>query len=335
MQDCLKSLFHYFKEDLTAGAAMKSASAGSKEVAISGAERTCSRPTKASSDDVPGIEIVDLCEVGSGGRSNSSSLKDVEQSEEELCHLVINILFTVMWRGVQAASEDAVKECCQVIVCINMLGLNNSLYRSYVKLKRRLIEMCLKVALSDFRDKSVMPASLESFAVARHAMQWVYDLVVFESPRNFPKKVNETLLDGVIGLMECLAVFRDEKGVGAELEIAKLAFEVLLKCAESNEEIDEGGVVKGICTMAIAKLTALVQKHERNPRRRERVSLILRLDEEGPWGQRRAQQQVLHVRQRHEGAHVKVQGKPDPDHSAAVAQLEECIKRGRLVLRRV
>ena len=273
----LQSPFHYFEEDLTAGAAVKSASASSEDVSISRAETTCSTPTKASSDDVPDIEIVDFCDDGGGGRSNSSSLRDVERSEEELCQLVINILFTVMWRGVQGVSEDAVKERGQVIACINMLGLNNELYRSYVELKRRLIEMCVQAALSDFRDKSVMLASPESFAVARHVMQWVYDLVVFESPGNFPKKVNETLLDGVIGMVESLAVFRDQEGVGAELEIAKLAFEVLLKCAESNDETDGGEVIEGICTMAIAKLHALVQTRSASPVE-ESAYLILRLD---------------------------------------------------------
>ena len=29
--------------------------------------------------------------------------------EEELCYLVVNILFTVMWRGVEGASKDAWK----------------------------------------------------------------------------------------------------------------------------------------------------------------------------------------------------------------------------------
>ena len=159
-----------------------------------------------------------------------------------------------------------------------MLGLNNELYRSYVELKRRLIEMCVQAALSDFRDKSVAPASPESFAVARHVMQWVYDLVVFESPGNFPKKVNETLLDGVIAMVESLAVFRDnEAGVGAELDIAKLAFEVLLKCAESNDETDAGEVVEGICTMATAKLHALVQTRSASPVE-ESAYLIQRVD---------------------------------------------------------
>ena len=39
--------FHYSDEDLTAGAAVKSASASSEDVSISRAETTCSTPTKA------------------------------------------------------------------------------------------------------------------------------------------------------------------------------------------------------------------------------------------------------------------------------------------------
>ena len=46
-------------------------------------------------------------------RSNQSEL----DKEEELCGLVINVLFTVMWRG---ASQP--KERGSVIASINMLG---------------------------------------------------------------------------------------------------------------------------------------------------------------------------------------------------------------------
>lgn len=31
--------------------------------------------------------------------------------EEELCYLVANILFTVLWRGVEGASKEAWKVC--------------------------------------------------------------------------------------------------------------------------------------------------------------------------------------------------------------------------------
>jgi hypothetical protein len=267
----MQSSFHLFSEDDLI--ATKSASASSEDVSISRAETTCSTPTRAS-DDLPDIEIVNA-DLGDGfnmDQKEKSKGRDEDKIEEELCQLVVNILFTVMWRGIHGASDDVVKERGQVIACINMLGLNNDLYRSYVELKRRLIEMCVQAVLSDFRDKSA-PASPESYAVAQHVMQWVYDLVVFESPGKFGKKVNEPLLDGVLGMVESLIVFRDGGAVDQEWgEMAKLAFEVLLKCAESEEEEDIE-----ICTMATAKLHALVQTRSSSPVE-ENAYLVSRVD---------------------------------------------------------
>ncbi len=263
-----------FEEDLAD--AIKSASVSSEDVSISRAETTCSTPTK-NSDDIPDIEIVNAELVdGSldsiGSKKGKSTKQDTCKVEEELCQLVINILFTVMWRGIHGASDVVVKERGQVIACINMLGLNNELYRSYVELKRRLIEMCVQAVLSDFRDKS-LPVSPESYEVAQHVMQWVYDLVVFESPGRFDKKVNEPLLDGVLGLVESLVVFREGGAVDQEWsEMAKLAFEVLLKCAEGEKEEDVE-----ICTMATAKLHALVQTRNSSPVE-ENAYLITRVD---------------------------------------------------------
>ena len=70
---------------------------------------------------------------------------DVSAKEEELCQLVINVLFTVMWRGRAGVSEDVIKDRGQVIACINMLGLNNELFTSHVDLKRRIVELSVQV----------------------------------------------------------------------------------------------------------------------------------------------------------------------------------------------
>ena len=95
----------------------------------------------------------------------------------------------------QGASDEVIKERGQVIACINMLGLNNELFRSHVDLKRRLVEMCVQAVLSDFvSDKSQASSNPESAAVAEHVMQWAYDLIVLDPYGNFGKKVNEPLL---------------------------------------------------------------------------------------------------------------------------------------------
>ena len=53
--------------------------------------------------------------------NNSKSIEDVYIQEEELCQLVVNVLFTIMWRGKPGfPSDDVIKERGQVIACINM-----------------------------------------------------------------------------------------------------------------------------------------------------------------------------------------------------------------------
>lgn len=113
--------------------------------------------------------------------------------EEDLCYLVLNILFTTLWRGVETGSRDcwrvsqaessatargrgqakwaAARACrvelfsdllslCylqergQVMACINLLGLNNELHGSHLQLKLRLLEMGVQAALSDLRESA-------------------------------------------------------------------------------------------------------------------------------------------------------------------------------------
>ncbi len=44
-------------------------------------------------------------------------------------------------------------------------------------------------------------------------MRWVYDLVVLDRHGNFAKKVSESLLDGILNLLECLYVFQEGQQV--------------------------------------------------------------------------------------------------------------------------
>jgi hypothetical protein len=93
-----------------------------------------------------------------------------------------------------------------------MLGLNNELYRSHVELKRQLVELCVQGILSDMRTTDI-PPSPQSTSQAEHVMRWVYDLVVLDPHGNFGKKVSESLLDGILNLLECLYVFQEGQQV--------------------------------------------------------------------------------------------------------------------------
>ena len=188
-------------------------------------------------------------EAPSMGKMDEEKSSD-DEKEEELCSLVTNMLFTVMWRGGTPSNEKG-----SVIATINLLALdnNNELYRSHVDLKRRIVELSIQAVLADLKDLNAN--SNEVMAIAEDVMRWAYDLIVLDPyGGNFTKKVSEPLLDGILALTEGLMVFSEGKEDLEWGEMAKMAFDILLTCAEraQNENLD-------ICTMATAKLHALVQ----------------------------------------------------------------------------
>ncbi len=127
---------------------------------------------------------------------------------------------------------------------------NNELYKSHVELKRRIVELCIQAVLADMKDASTNSADV--MATAEDVMQWAYDLIVLDPYGNFDRKLSESLLDGILALTEALMVFSEGKQDLEWSEMAKMAFDILLTCAGKASDIE-------ICTMATAKLHALVQ----------------------------------------------------------------------------
>uniref|UniRef100_A0A1B6DB47 Neurobeachin-like protein 1 n=1 Tax=Clastoptera arizonana TaxID=38151 RepID=A0A1B6DB47_9HEMI len=168
----------------------------------------------------------------------------LEDKESELCHLVVNILFTIMWRGIDVTSKDLWKERGQVMTCINLLALNNVLYCSHLELRLRLLEMAVTATLSDLRDSTQTPES------AAQLIRWIYDLTVLDPNQDSTKRASTKLLDGVLALLDSLLVFQEIPGE-EWTEMAKLAFGILLSCA-ANTNLE-------LCAMATAKLHTLIQ----------------------------------------------------------------------------
>lgn len=203
---------------------------------------------------------------------------DDDEDGELLCDLLVNILFTVMWRGVSGLGlplVDAVKERGQVVACINMLGLNNELYSSHVELKRRLVELCLQAVLLELKG-AVSQGDLQqglvdqSLAQAEHVIKWVYDIVVLDGRsgvNGIGKKVNEVMLDAVIGLVEVAASASAAFGSASSSSknMTKMALEILLAVAEGG---GSGGGDKAapeaaeLCAAASAKLHSLMLTKE-------------------------------------------------------------------------
>ncbi len=99
-------------EDLTleAGSMNKSPSWSSEDVSVSRAEDDAT-----STDDIPDLEMVNAeLAASEASRAVLGNSSKVNGEEEELCQLVMNILFTVMWRGLRGATADVIRERGQV-----------------------------------------------------------------------------------------------------------------------------------------------------------------------------------------------------------------------------
>ena len=92
----------------------------------------------------------------------------------------------------------------------------------------------------------------ELVQLARQMMENAYDLVVLDDHEDFSKKVSEPLLDGILGMLDGFVVFQEGQTDGEWSEMAKMAFDILLKCAENSKDLE-------FCAIATAKLHSLVQ----------------------------------------------------------------------------
>ena len=233
-----------------------SAGASSEDISMS-RETICSSPTRTQ--ETVSDEIAFDMEHFNTDLAVVIQQKSAEQSgwdkEEELVRLVTNIIFTVLWRGREGKTKkEAVSSLHssqgQAIASINLLALNNKLYASHASLKRSLSELCIQAVLSELKEKNSV--TTEMAQLARQMMENAYDLVVLDDHQDFSKKVSESLLDGILGILDGFVVFQEGQAETEWGEMAKMAFDILLVCAENNTDLE-------FCAIATAKLHCLVQ----------------------------------------------------------------------------
>lgn len=76
------------------------------------------------------------------------------------------------------------------MACINMLGLNNTLYCSHTELKLKLLEMMLQAALVELQDSHSAETLHIRIENGAYLLRWVYDLLVLDPNRNKSKQVS-------------------------------------------------------------------------------------------------------------------------------------------------
>jgi hypothetical protein len=131
--------------------------------------------------------------------------------EEDLCSTVLSIYLVLLWRGIPGCSKDDWRERSQILSCINLLGLNNELYRSHLEIKRRLIEMILQAAGNELKQLAVNAASRSNVLVnCQYAARWVYDLVVLDPHEDEAKKMSLKLLELTLAVFDVMNIFQEE-----------------------------------------------------------------------------------------------------------------------------
>ena len=131
--------------------------------------------------------------------------------EEDLCSTVLSIYLVLLWRGIPGSSKEDWRERNQILSCINLLGLNNELYRSHLEIKRRLIEMILQTGINELKQLSITSASRNNVLTnCQYAVRWVYDLVLLDPHEDEAKKMSAKLLDLTLALFDVMSIFQED-----------------------------------------------------------------------------------------------------------------------------
>lgn len=177
----------------------------SDENSSSARTKSFNRIDSPETDSLAGSENLLLNKDEKSNGTSTTGELTAANKEEELISLVTNILFTVLWRGIDSNGGDSWKERGQVMACINLLGLNNELYCSHLTLRLRILEMGVQASLIDLSESGTQNQYLHQ----QNAAQWlrmIYDLVVLDPNEDDVKKCSPKLMDGVLALMGTLGI---------------------------------------------------------------------------------------------------------------------------------
>ncbi|XP_017521315.2 neurobeachin-like protein 2 isoform X8 [Manis javanica] len=173
------------------------------------------------------LEDGSLPEPTVSGDDTSNASNPQQTSEEELCNLLTNVLFSVTWRGVEGSNEAAWRERGQVFSVLTQLGASATLVRPPDCIKRSLLEMMLESALTDI--KEAPPGGLASLTQqALWLLRLLQDFLCAEGHGN-QELWSEKLFEGVCGLLDRLGAWPHLANGTADLrEMAQIGLRLVL-----------------------------------------------------------------------------------------------------------
>ncbi|XP_007949943.1 neurobeachin-like protein 2 [Orycteropus afer afer] len=173
------------------------------------------------------LEDGSLLEPIVSGDDTSNTSNPQQTSEEELCNLLTNVLFSVTWQGVEGSDETAWRERGQVFSVLTQLGASATLVRPPDYIKRSLLEMMLESALADIK-----AASLGVLASLTQQVLWLLrllqDFLCAEGHGN-QELWSEKLFEGVCSLLDRLGAWPHLANGTANLrEMAQIGLRLVL-----------------------------------------------------------------------------------------------------------
>nr|XP_055198957.1 neurobeachin-like protein 2 isoform X3 [Nyctereutes procyonoides] len=173
------------------------------------------------------LEDGSLPEPTTSGDDASNASNPQQTSEEELCNLLTNVLFSVTWRGVEGSDEAAWRERGQVFSVLTQLGASATLVRPPDCIKRSLLEMMLESALTDIKEAPVgVLASLTQQAL--WLLRLLQDFLCAEGHGN-QELWSEKLFEGVCSLLDRLGAWPHLANGTADLrEMAQIGLRLVL-----------------------------------------------------------------------------------------------------------
>uniref|UniRef100_M4AIB3 Neurobeachin-like protein 2 n=1 Tax=Xiphophorus maculatus TaxID=8083 RepID=M4AIB3_XIPMA len=182
-----------------------------------------------------------------------SNTSNPQTPEEELCNLLTNIVFSVLWSGSGAeGSGDAVwRERGQVFSVLTKLGSSCQLVRPPDEIKRSLLEMMLESSLSDLRD--AQGVSLPFCPSLVRLLRLLQDFLFAEGTNN-RTLWSEKIFEGVVNLLDRLQAWHSTPGSPGNTELKEMA-QIGLRIITGYIHQQNSQV----CEMAYLKLHSLLQ----------------------------------------------------------------------------
>ncbi|XP_077975013.1 neurobeachin-like protein 1 isoform X3 [Styela clava] len=207
------------------------------------------------------------------------SLKErFSQIEEDLADAVTEILYIMIWRGIDGTTVDSWKSRGQVFACLNKLSSSHDLVQNSEKLKLRILELCVEAACNDLKNltagaaksnasgaNSFLHIAEKSAELIRH----VNDFLVNQgSDATHVWSIN--LMENMFMLFDVLVVWDNNNesslnGPTEWVELASIGLRLLLGCMNTDK--------LELVAMAAAKLHHLI--HSRSPRSTEEICYLL------------------------------------------------------------